>query len=417
MKAILNVHNEVGRLRQVMLHRPGDELLNLSPSNLQPLLFDDIPFLQAAQAEHDTFARMLQDEGVEVLYLADLLAQTLETSSWLRRKFRDDYLRESGLAGSRTIAAVRERLDDIASTREFVNKIICGIRRDELDLGRAHSLELADLVGTAQSGNPDLVVDPLPNLYFTRDNFTVVGHGVNINSMSSVTRRRETLLGSYIFEHHPMYRDTPVWYARNSPYRLEGGDFLNLSARTVAIGISQRTVSAAIDLYAKNAFWGGRNRPQIEEIFAFLIPDTRAMMHLDTVFTQVDVDTFLYHPGILGTLEVYRVTRGARVGELSIHRMDESLDRTLAQAMGLDSVRLIRCGGSDSIAASREQWNDGSNTLAVSPGRVFVYQRNAVTNEILYREGIELLEIPSAELSRGRGGPHCMSMPFVRDEL
>ncbi|MBO7673411.1 MAG: arginine deiminase, partial [Atopobiaceae bacterium] len=177
------------------------------------------------------------------------------------------------------------------------------------------------------------------------------------------------------------------------------------------------TVSAAIDLYAKNIFWGGEGRPPIETIYAFLIPDTRAMMHLDTVFTQVDVDAFLYHPGILGTLEVFRVTRGARVGELRIERMEEALDRILARAMRLDGVRLIRCGGDDPIAASREQWNDGSNTLAVSPGRVFVYQRNAVTNDILYKEGFDLLEIPSAELSRGRGGPHCMSMPFVRDEL
>lgn len=417
MRGLLKVHNEIGKLRQVMLHRPGQELLNLSPSNLEPLLFDDIPFLETAQYEHDTFARMLAQEGVEVLYLEDLLTETLSSSARLRRQFRDDYLRESGLAGSRTIEAVRRRLDEIRDTRAFVDKIICGVRRDELDLGHAGSVELADLVGTAQSGNPDLVIDPLPNLYFTRDNFTIVGDGVNLNSMYSVTRRRETLLGYYVFTYHPRYRDTPVWYQRNSPYRLEGGDFINLSARTVAIGISQRTVSAAIDLYAKNVFWGGEKRPEIEEIYAFLIPDTRAMMHLDTVFTQLDYDAFLYHPGILGTLETFRVTRGARIGELTITRLDMPFDKVLAQAMGLDSVRLIRCGGGDAIAAAREQWNDGSNTLAVSPGRVFVYQRNAVTNDILYKAGFDLLEIPSAELSRGRGGPHCMSMPFVRDDL
>lgn len=417
MRIKLCVHNEIGRLRQVMLHRPGNELLNLCPSNLEPLLFDDIPFLRTAQEEHDVFAHMLREEGVEVLYLEDLVTQTLETSAWLRHQFTDDYLVESGLTGARTIAAVRERLDSIDDARAFVDKVICGVRRDELDLSRSGSPELADFVGTAQSGNPDLVIDPLPNLYFTRDNFTVVGSGVNINSMHSVTRRRETLLGQYVFTYHPLYRDTPVWYRRSSPLRLEGGDFLNLSARTVAIGISQRTVSAAIDLYAKNVFWGGETTPDIEEIYAFLIPDTRAMMHLDTVFTQLDVDAFLYHPGILGTLEVFRVTRGMRVGELSIERMDKPLDQILAQAMGLDAIRLIRCGGSDPIAASREQWNDGSNTLAVSPGRVFVYQRNSVTNDILYRAGFELLEIPSAELSRGRGGPHCMSMPFVRDDL
>ena len=417
MRQMLNVHNEIGQLRMVMLHRPGEELLNLAPANLEPLLFDDIPYLQVAQEEHDTFARMLREEGVEVLYLEDLVTQTLDTSARLRRQFRDDYIRESGLTGSRTIAAVRERLDSISDTHAFVDEIIRGVRRDELDLGHAGSLELADIVGTAQSGNPDLVIDPMPNLYFTRDNFTVVGNGVNLNSMFSVTRRRETLLGHYVFTYHPRYRDTPVWYRRNSPYRLEGGDFINLSARTVAIGISQRTISSAIDLYAKNVFWGGEQCPDIEEIYAFLIPDTRAMMHLDTVFTQLDVDAFLYHPGILGVLETFRVTRGAHVGELCIERLDMSFSDVLAKATGVDSVRLISCGGNDAIAAAREQWNDGSNTLAVSPGRVFVYQRNAITNDILYKEGFELLEIPSAELSRGRGGPHCMSMPFVRDDL
>lgn len=417
MRGLLNVHNEIGRLRTVMLHRPGEELLNLSPASLEPLLFDDIPYLQIAQEEHDEFARMLREEGVEVLYLEDLVAQTLGTSARLRRQFTNDYISESGLTGSRTIAAVRERLDSISDTREFVDAVIRGVRRDELDLGGTGPLELADIVGTAQSGNPDLVIDPMPSLYFTRDNFTVVDCGVNLNSMYSVTRRRETLLGHYVFAYHPKYCEVPVWYGRDIPYRLEGGDFINLSNHTVAIGISQRTISSAIDLYAKDVFWGEGQHPDIEEIYAFLIPDTRAMMHLDTVFTQLDVDAFLYHPGILGVLETFRVTRGARVGELCVETLDMSLDEVLAKATGIDSVRLISCGGNDAIAAAREQWNDGSNTLAVSPGRVFVYQRNTITNEILYKEGFELLEIPSAELSRGRGGPHCMSMPFVRDDL
>ena len=413
---MLNVHNEVGRLRKVMLHRPGGELLNLSPQNLEPLLFDDIPFLEVAQAEHDAFAQMLKDEGVEVVYVEDLLAEALKSRPPLRRQFVDDFVRESGLAGSEVIRAVTERLNAIEDVGALVNEAICGVRRDELDLSGA-SLELADLVGTAQSGNPDLLIDPLPNLYFTRDTFTIVGEGVNLNRMYSENRQRETLLAQYIFTYHPQLRRTPVWYRRSSPYHLEGGDFLNLSKRVVAVGISQRTQSAAIDLLAKNIFWSGDVENPIEQVYALLIPDTRAMMHLDTVLTQVDVDAFLVHPGILGTLETFSVTRGAHSGSLCGQHVDEPLERVLGRAVGCGSVRLIRCGGDDPIAAAREQWNDGSNTLAVSPGRVFVYQRNSVTNEILYREGFELLEIPSAELSRGRGGPHCMSMPFVRDEL
>lgn len=414
---MLNVHNEVGRLRTVLLHRPGDELLNLSPQNLEPLLFDDIPFLEVAQAEHDAFAHMLAEEGVRVLYVEDLVAEVVGSSPTLRRQFVDDFVRESGLAGAEVTMAARERLGAIRDPRALVDKAIGGMRRDELDLGRHESLELADLVGTAASGNPDLVIDPLPNLYFTRDTFTIVGEGVNLNCMYSENRQRETLLAQYIFTYHPDFRSTPVWYRRSGPYHLEGGDFLNLSARSVAVGISQRTQSAAIDLFAKNVFWGGDVACPIEEVYALLIPDTRAMMHLDTVLTQVDVDSFLVHPGIFGTLESYRVTRGSRTGELRVELVDEPLEQVLGRAVGCGRARLIRCGGNDPIAAAREQWNDGSNTLAVSPGRVFVYQRNSVTNDILYREGLELLEIPSAELSRGRGGPHCMSMPFVRDEL
>ena len=416
MKRMLNVTNEVGRLRCVMLHRPGNELLNLSPQNLTPLLFDDIPYLSVAQAEHDAFAAALEAEGVECVYLTDLVVQAISTSMSVRRRFLEDYLGESGITGTHSKALVRELLGGIEDASAFVNHLISGVRRDEIELDGA-DLELADIVGCAQSGNPDLLIDPMPNLYFTRDDFTVVGSGVNINSMATVTRRRETLLAHYIFTYHPLLRDTPIWHNRQSPLRLEGGDFLNLTPTTVAIGISQRTVSAAIDLYAKNVFWGGKESPGIDRVFAFLIPETRAMMHLDTVFTQLDVDSFLFHPKILDTLAVYRLTRGVRFGEIYVSYVEGGLKEALGEAMGLSHVRLVPCGGSDAIAASREQWNDGANCLAVSPGRVIVYQRNAVTNDLLYREGFELIEIPSAELSRGRGGPHCMSMPFVRDDL
>ncbi|MDD5799324.1 MAG: arginine deiminase [Coriobacteriales bacterium] len=412
----LCVHSEIGRLRTVMLHRPGDELLNLSPANLDPLLFDDIPFLQVAQEEHDAFAKVLRDHGVEVLYLDQLVAEALDATPGLRQKFTRRYIYESGVAGVRMKEAIHERLDDIGDTLEFVDKTIAGIRRDEVDLGAHKSLELADLVGTAQSGDSDLVVDPLPNLYFSRDPFVVVGRGVCLNHMYSETRRRETLYGQCVFTYHPKYAGAPLWFDRDGRYHMEGGDILNLNAHTLAVGISQRTQSAAIDELAYNVFWGDRGS-EIDTIYALLIPESRAMMHLDTVFTQVDVDKFLIHPGIMGTLRVFRVTRGMHRGEFQIRTSDEPLEDILADALGLDGVQLIRCGGNDPIAGSREQWNDGSNTLALAPGQIVVYQRNSVTNEILYKAGLELFEIPSAELSRGRGGPHCMSMPFYRDEL
>jgi arginine deiminase len=197
---------------------------------------------------------------------------------------------------------------------------------------------------------------------------------------------------------------------------MEGGDVLILDAHTLAIGISQRTEAAAIDELAQSLFWD-RPESEVDTIYAFNIPATRAFMHLDTVFTQIDYDKFTIHPHILGTLQVYRISRGARRGEVEIAELIDTLDHVLAEALGLDAVRLIPCGGGDPTAAAREQWNDASNTLCIAPGKICVYQRNNVTNELLYREGLELVVLPSAELSRGRGGPRCMSMPFEREDI
>ena len=192
---------------------------------------------------------------------------------------------------------------------------------------------------------------------------------------------------------------------------------LNLDAHTLAVGISQRTQAAAIDAMAQHMFWDKGDECEIEAIYAFNIPVSRAFMHLDTVFTQIDVDKFTIHPGIMGTLQVFKLTKGGSNGDVRIEEMNDTLENVLAKALGLDSVRLIKCGGGDPIAAAQEQWNDGSNTLCVSPGKICVYQRNSVTNDVLYKEGLDLLVMPSAELSRGRGGPRCMSMPFAREDL
>ncbi len=412
----LNVHSEIGQLRKVMLHRPGDELLNLSPDSLAPLLFDDIPFLHEAQAEHDVFARMLAEEGVEVLYLDRLAAEALDAHPGARDEFCERWLDESGIEGAGVRRAVRELLDSIEDTVELVDKTIEGVRADEIDLGPTAWASLADLMLTDGNADASLVVDPIPNIYFTRDTFSVIGRGVSMNRMLSVTRRRESIYGDFIFAYHPEYVGTPLWHRSDAAYHVEGGDILVLGPSVVAVGVTERTQPAAVDALARRLLWG-EPASGVERVFAFSIPHKRSFMHLDTVFTQVDVDTFTVHPGILGTLAVYELTRGAREGETSIRALEDTLDVILARALGLDAVKLIKCGGDDPIASAREQWNDGSNTLAVRPGRVFVYQRNAVTNKILYDEGLELLEIPSAELSRGRGGPHCMSMAFWRDEL
>lgn len=412
----LNVHSEIGPLKKVLLHRPGEELLNLTPDDLSRLLFDDIPFLEVAQQEHDRFAEILREQGVEVLYLEKLVAEALDAAG-SRQEFTEQWLDESGLRGHNTRAVVKEFMDSIEDTQAFVEKCIAGIRKNELQLPMASSSVLADLVGNDHDVETDLLIDPMPNTYFTRDPFAIVGHGVNLNHMFSVTRNRETLLGKYIFRDHPDYNDAPLWYRRDSAYHTEGGDVLNLDAHTLAIGISQRTQAAAIDNLAQHMFWEKADECEIDTIYAFNIPNSRAFMHLDTVFTQIDVDKFTIHPGIMGTLQVFKLTKGASQGEVKIEEMNDTLEHVLAKALHLDTVKLIKCGGGDPVAAAREQWNDGSNTLAVAPGKICVYQRNDVTNDVLYKEGLDLLVVPSAELSRGRGGPRCMSMPFAREDI
>ena len=415
MTPIFNTFSEIGPLRTVMLHRPGDELLNLSPDSLDRLLFDDIPFLEGAQREHDTFARMLAEEGVEVLYRDRLVAEAIGAAPGGRELFVDRYVDECGLEGCDALQGlVRDVLLAQPTTKALVDKAISGIRADEVDGLPRKAGSLADILNANGTEEDGLLVDPIPNIYFTRDTFSVIGTSVSINRMLSATRRRESLLAETIFSYHPTYAGVRRVYDRDLPFHIEGGDILVLGNRTVAVGISERTQSAAIDILAKNLLWTDEDLG-FDRVLALLIPRKRAFMHLDTVFTQLDADTFTMHPAILGTLRVFELTRGAHAGELDIRVREETLDQILSSALGLDGVRLIKCGGDDAIAATREQWNDGANTLAVAPGRVFVYQRNSVTNDILCKAGIELLEIPSGELSRGRGGPHCMSMAFWRD--
>lgn len=409
----LHVPSEIGQLKKVCLHRPGEELLNLPPFELERLLFDDVPFLEVAQEEHDTFAQILRDQGVEVLYLEKLVAEVFDANPDARQEFLDQYIAEAGIKGKEMPRVVREKLDSIKDNLEFVQKTMAGLTKAEIEMPHVSSVTLDSMVNTESES--DLIIDPMPNLYFTRDPFAVVGNGVCLNRMYSVTRNRETLYGKYIFKYHPDYKDVSLYFRRDAAYHTEGGDVLNINEHTLAVGISQRTQAAAIDVMAQNIFWNSDSK--VDRILAFDIPNNRAMMHLDTVFTQIDVDKFTIHPAIMGTLKVYELTPGKNPGEVNIKEMVDTLEHVLEDATGVDQIKLIPCGGGDPIAAAREQWNDGSNTLCVRPGTVVVYQRNNVTNDVLYKNGINCLVMPSAELSRGRGGPRCMSMPAWREAL
>ena len=405
LKTGLHNTSEIGRLRKVMLHRPGRELENLMPEYLERLLFDDIPYLRVAQAEHDAFAGCLRENGAEVVYLQDLVEETILVPE-VRRELVEQFLDESGVDKHR----VREILQDYFAgmdDHKLVETMMAGVRKS--DIRGFETGKLADYLSFRSDDYPFLI-DPMPNLYFTRDPFATIGTGVSLHRMHTVTRNRETLFGKFIFQYHPLYKDAPKWYDRGESSSLEGGDILILSPQVIAVGISQRTEEDSIDKFAHTVLSISET---FKKILAFNIPKTRSFMHLDTVFTMVDRDKFTVHPNILSEITVFVME--LTDGRVSIREEQGRLEDILKKHLELDSATLIKCGSDSPIDAAREQWSDGSNTLAIAPGEVVVYERNYVTNRILEDNGITVHTIPCSELSRGRGGPRCMSMPFVRD--
>ena len=405
----LSVRSEIGKLNKVMLQRPGRELEHLSPATMGELLFDDIPYLHKAQTEHDEFAALLRENGTEVVYLDHMTAEAIAAHPEIKEAFIREYLAEAGPEAVFCEAALTDYLNAIGDPLEFVNRTMEGIPYSAVfPNGRGR---LADHV--LPPGR--FIVPPMPNLYFTRDPFAVVGCGVSLNHMHTYTRSRETIYGRTIFAWHPDYAvQVPLWYTPEEPFSIEGGDILNLSGTVLAVGISERTEAEAVQRLAERLFT--REESDIETVLAFAIPKTRAFMHLDTVFTQVDRDKFTAHPGILTSLKVFALT-GRGTGRVVITEQEGSLEEILCRYLGLDKVTIIRCGGGDGIAAEREQWNDGSNTLCIAPGKVVVYDRNYVTNRLLEEAGVEVIKLSGSELSRGRGGPRCMSMPLVREAV
>ena len=407
LKTGLHNTSEIGRLKKVMLHRPGKELENLMPEYLERLLFDDIPYLKVAQAEHDAFAQCLRDNGAEVVYLRELVEETLAEPD-VRRELTEQFLDEAGLENHR----IREILQDYFAEMDngaLVDTMMAGVRKS--DIRGFETGKLADYLSFRSDEYPFLI-DPMPNLYFTRDPFATIGTGVSLHRMHTVTRNRETLFGKFIFQYHPVYKDAPKWYDRGETSSLEGGDILILSPEVLAVGISQRTEGDSIDKFAHTVLSISKT---FKKILAFNIPKSRSFMHLDTVFTMVDRDKFTVHPNILSEITVYVMELVD--GKVHIREEQGRLEDILKKHLELEQVTLIKCGSDSPIDAAREQWSDGSNTLAIAPGEVVVYERNYVTNRILEDNGITVHTIPCSELSRGRGGPRCMSMPFVREDM
>ncbi len=402
---LIAVYSETGPLKKVLLHRPGPELEQLTPPYLSRMLFDDIPYLHGAQREHDLFAEALKKEGAEVCYLRDMVAQSL-TSREIRAKFIDKFISEGGPAACHERQALTALFSSIESPDALVEKTMAGVTYAESGVYGNYPL-----TGLTRNGTRYLL-DPIPNLYFTRDPFAAIGNGIAFSRMYAPTRQRETIYGRFIFKYHPDYAGSvQALYRSDLPFSLEGGDILNLGNGVLGVGLSQRTQPEAVEELCRNLAEGEQSG--IRSILAFDIPNIRAFMHLDTVFTQVDSGAFVIHPGIRSVMKCYRLS--FRAGRLKVEELRNTLEAILGEELRQDRITLIPCGGEDMVAAEREQWNDASNTLCVRPGNVIVYDRNTVTNRILADHGIRIIEIPGSELGRGRGGPRCMSMPLFRE--
>ncbi len=406
MSEKVNIYSEIGKLSAIILHEPGEEINNLTPQYLEELLFDDIPWLPRAKEEHKKFAKVFKDNGVKIYYLTDLVSESIKNDS-IKEEFIDTFLNDSNIASQTLKEKTKEYLLSFTDTKELVLKCISGIKTRDIDNFKYRTL--SDYVNDSP-----FITNPMPNLYFTRDPFVLIGNGVVINRMHSKTRRRETIFGDFIFRYHDMFKDVPKYYNRYDSFEIEGGDIMVLNSETLIVGVSQRTSPEGVWALAKNIFYNFNTT--FKRVLAFAIPKARTFMHLDTIFTQVDYDKFTIHKGCYERLEIFEITRSENDSpKLDIKPLKDKLEVVLEKYIG-KPVTLIPCGGDDLISSDREQWSDGSNCLSISPGKVIAYDRNDITNKILESYGIKVITIESSELSRGRGGPRCMSMPLYREE-
>lgn len=401
------VTSEIGTLKNVVVHRPGKELLHIYPGYIDEMLFNEIPWLRGAHREHKQFTDVLEGEGVSVLYLDELVEDVLASED-IRYNFIRENLEYSNLKEPETLKAIFNYLCSL-SPKDTVEALIRGLNKEFVKDFKENKT-LSDYT----KHTFPFYIPPLPSLYFTRDQGVMFENNLFLTSMVHKVRKRERLFIEYVLNHHPLFGSCQKALDINLPKGVEGGDVLVFSEDTIIIGLSQRTCEEAIEKIARYLLL---EKEICKELVVIQIPFKKQYLHLDMVLNQVDYDKFLFFPGIENKTLFYKLTpvRGRGYGYIHCEKKP-SLRKGLGE-ITKSPVQIIYSGGSDSLTASREQQSGANNTLTLSPGKIMAYNRNEITNEILAKNGIKVLDFDGSELIRGMGGPRCMSMPLLRQRI